>query len=836
MTLPMLDINNIPFAILVVDRDQELVSLNNIAQDLTGYSEEDLVAKPISFLIEELDVDKTQETLALTGESSKSYLLKKSDKSLNSVQIRKEHNETFCYLYLYEPFVKKDEISEPLKVDTRTALESLDEMFWEWDIASDLIYFSAELMALVGYKKEPLQAPRSFLKQHVEKESRQELIRQMQTLLDGESSSYNHTYQILTRDNQQLWVNVTARSMNDGDGVGKRVYGALRNVTETKSLIRQLKKQNSYLSLAERISNSGHWRYDVVAEKMFWSTELYRIFGTEPQSFVPSVDNELSFHTEEERESIKIALQNSINNAQSYYNKSTIIRSNGRKAKIETIGEVEVDSNGNVIALFGICRDVTKSEVIFEKLKLLALVNYTIKVPIFFINEEDNVVYQDLSPQQGDGKTVLFNYINFSISEYLKLKKIAKSKGQLKRINISFDDFNTVFDLSVTYEADEGVYIWIVENVTEKFRKEQQQIISNRLALLGNTFGNVSHDINNVLGVALGAIEMLELKFSQGEQDISRYIDRVKNAIDKGKSVTERLLAFTKKPMVKVVEFDPLKDIVDNQYLFKQMLINTIKLNIELPEQQCTINFPQGEFINILLNLVINSQDAIKEKGLSGTIEIKANYNTDNNLEVHVIDSGIGIQSENLNKIFDPFYSSKSVNKGNGIGLANVYSTIYKHNGQIKVLGKSELGGAHFILEFKCKKLHEPANTGVISSNLLTLKQRRILILDDEESIAEFVALFLETHGAHTFHVSDKKQLINAIEHEGPFDIFMTDMILPDLTGRQATDLVLQHFPYIKVFSMSGYIDNENESWPYPVLRKPFNSNELSEFLAASYR
>ncbi len=832
----MLDINNIPFAILVVDRDQELVSLNNIAQDLTGYSEEDLVAKPISFLIEELDVDKTQETLALTGESSKSYLLKKSDKSLNSVQIRKEHNETFCYLYLYEPFVKKDEISEPLKVDTRTALESLDEMFWEWDIASDLIYFSAELMALVGYKKEPLQAPRSFLKQHVEKESRQELIRQMQTLLDGESSSYNHTYQILTRDNQQLWVNVTARSMNDGDGVGKRVYGALRNVTETKSLIRQLKKQNSYLSLAERISNSGHWRYDVVAEKMFWSTELYRIFGTEPQSFVPSVDNELSFHTEEERESIKIALQNSINNAQSYYNKSTIIRSNGRKAKIETIGEVEVDSNGNVIALFGICRDVTKSEVIFEKLKLLALVNYTIKVPIFFINEEDNVVYQDLSPQQGDGKTVLFNYINFSISEYLKLKKIAKSKGQLKRINISFDDFNTVFDLSVTYEADEGVYIWIVENVTEKFRKEQQQIISNRLALLGNTFGNVSHDINNVLGVALGAIEMLELKFSQGEQDISRYIDRVKNAIDKGKSVTERLLAFTKKPMVKVVEFDPLKDIVDNQYLFKQMLINTIKLNIELPEQQCTINFPQGEFINILLNLVINSQDAIKEKGLSGTIEIKANYNTDNNLEVHVIDSGIGIQSENLNKIFDPFYSSKSVNKGNGIGLANVYSTIYKHNGQIKVLGKSELGGAHFILEFKCKKLHEPANTGVISSNLLTLKQRRILILDDEESIAEFVALFLETHGAHTFHVSDKKQLINAIEHEGPFDIFMTDMILPDLTGRQATDLVLQHFPYIKVFSMSGYIDNENESWPYPVLRKPFNSNELSEFLAASYR
>ncbi|WP_448213037.1 sensor histidine kinase [Colwellia sp. MEBiC06753] len=196
------------------------------------------------------------------------------------------------------------------------------------------------------------------------------------------------------------------------------------------------------------------------------------------------------------------------------------------------------------------------------------------------------------------------------------------------------------------------------------------------MALLGNTFGNVSHDINNVLGVALGAIEMLELKFAQGEQDISRYIERVKNAIDKGKSVTERLLAFTKKPVVKVVQFDPLKDILDNQYLFRQILINTIELQLDLPSTPCTINFPQGEFINILLNLVINAQDAIKEQGLGGTIKISANFTSVNRLEIHVIDSGIGIQQENLTKIFDPFYSSKSVNKGNGIGLANVYSTI----------------------------------------------------------------------------------------------------------------------------------------------------------------
>ena len=460
------------------------------------------------------------------------------------------------------------------------------------------------------------------------------------------------------------------------------------------------------------------------------------------------------------------------------------------------------------------------------------MVNFTIKVPIFFIDDNDNVVYQDISPHHDGVSAVLFNYINFSITEYMEFKKLAKVQGQIKENNVSFDKYTTVFDLSVTYEAEEGIYIWIVENVTDKFRKEQQQVISNRLALLGNTFGNVSHDINNVLGVALGAIEMLEIKFSRGEQDISSYIDRVKNAIDKGKDVTERLLAFTRKPTVKVVSFDPIQDIFDNQYLFKQLLLSTIKITFNFQPMHCLITFPQGEFINILLNLVLNAQDAIQEKGLSGQIEISANLLDNNRLEIHVKDSGIGIEKENLTKIFDPFYSSKSVNKGNGIGLANVYSTMYKHNGLIQVEGSSDLGGAHFTLVFKCKVLREKYLARESKLTSLRYQNTNILVLDDEVSIAEFVALFLDSKGAKVAVANNKKELIEQINSGINFEIFITDMILPDLSGKEAVNLVLEKFPDINVFSISGYIAIEDRSWDYPVLRKPFNSKELAEFLA----
>jgi CheY-like chemotaxis protein len=229
---------------------------------------------------------------------------------------------------------------------------------------------------------------------------------------------------------------------------------------------------------------------------------------------------------------------------------------------------------------------------------------------------------------------------------------------------------------------------------------------------------------------------------------------------------------------------------------------------------------------------VLNSQDAIRERGLIGQIEISANINEQQNLEIHVKDSGVGIEQSNLTKVFDPFYSSKSVNKGNGIGLANVYSTIYKHNGQIRVLGHGSLGGAHFTLVFKCQILKNlPKKIPLTLKSQLNMKGKRVLILDDEISIAEFVSLYLENEGVKTEHTNNKTGLIKILVTEQPFDIFITDMILPDISGREAVELVKAKFPNIRVFSISGYIAEENKKWHYPILRKPFNSKELASFL-----
>ena len=834
-------LSSIPFSVLCTDLNGIITDCNVQFSGLSGYCRAQLIGKPVELLLPE---NVTEHHIACRKNYAKGgvniehprhiLLFNQSEQSIPcTIRVTKEEQGYLVFLTEHLEVVNFNH--DPSTKDVKQVLSSIDEAFWEWNIENSVMFYSSHMMAILGYGENAYTGSATLGKELVTKDTLKNIYSVFDEHLSGHIPCVNLTFPIKTKAGTTKWLCIVGKVLAYQNDKPHKMFGSVKDITENHQLVDRLKEKNNYLVLAENLINSGHWRFDIVNDELFWSTGVYRIHGLDPSQYKPELDSASSFYIEEQQAYIKSKMEQAVELKQGFHLKSTIKHTSGHLVKVEILAEVEIDTDGEVFGVFGVCRDITKSEETLEKLKLLALVNKTIKVPIFFIDDNDNIVYQEISPQNNGENSLLFNYINFSISDYMEYKRKAKHHGQVIHNSASFDKYNSVFDLSITYEGDEGIYIWIVENITEKFRKDQQQIISNRLALLGNTFGNVSHDINNVLGVALGATEMLELKFSQGERDIFGYIERVKNAIDKGKSVTERLLAFTRKPTIKVIEFNPIKEIEDNQYLFKQLLLPTIDFSLDINRVKCQIKFPQGEFINILLNLVLNSQDAIQEQGLNGKIKISANINAENRLEIHVQDSGIGINDENISKIFDPFYSSKSVNKGNGIGLANVYSTIYKHNGDIQVEGHGDLGGAHFTLIFKCNVKPCLNIVKTKQSPSLNMTRKRVLILDDEESIAEFVALYLENEGAITKHISNKKSLLDCLASEVVFDVFITDMILPDISGREAADLVKRKFPNISIYSISGYIAEEDNQWSYPVLRKPFNSRELCDFLTEEY-
>ncbi|MFT4871787.1 MAG: hypothetical protein ACI9F1_002572 [Colwellia sp.] len=186
--------------------------------------------------------------------------------------------------------------------------------------------------------------------------------------------------------------------------------------------------------------------------------------GQTNKSILPDFENAVNALREKDRARFRSSSHNAIHQQQPFHFKTQLTQPTGKKVKVEIITEVERDRNGTALAVFGVYKDINRSEDLFEKLKLLAIVNFTIKVLIFFLDNNDNVVYQDISPHHDSASAILFNYINFSITEYIEYKKQAKEQGQIKENNVSFAKYTSVFDLSLTYGADEGIYIWIVES------------------------------------------------------------------------------------------------------------------------------------------------------------------------------------------------------------------------------------------------------------------------------------------------------------------------------------------------------------------------------------
>ncbi|MGJ8693262.1 MAG: ATP-binding protein [Thalassotalea sp.] len=826
-----INIKKLPFAVIKIDNQGRLTHVNESFLSLSGFTNDEIINSHINSLLSD---DVFEYFDDIQGDEPINLVLFDKAKAQIAIEIKltSEHSHYFIFITPIANNNLADSAYTGKFIHSAEALGISLKPYWEWNVQEDAIFISAMAMQLLSNKNHPYEAKVGFWTKNIAPEFIEKRQKAIDSVLSGNKTEYRCEYQLNTLAGEAIWLEEKGLVIEYQNNQPSILFGTIVDITKSKNLISDLKKQNAYLLLAEKLSHAGHWRIDVTTGEVFLSRGVYLIHGVDPKKAKVEHLNSECFHDEKDLPMYMEHYKAAIKNKAGFYFKHTITRDTGSKIKIEVIADVEMDDLGNVIAVFGVIRDISKQEQTFEKLKLLAMVNYTINVPIFFLNELDNVVYQDLTVKLSSKISGLFDYINFSFSDYIALKKTAKKIGQVKKNSVTFDQFQTVYNISVTYEPDAGIYIWIVENITLEFRKEQQQLISKRLTLLGNTFGNVSHDINNVLGVALGSIEMLELKLAQGDSNIDTYVERVKNAISKGKSVTERLLNFTRKPSVKLVKFDPNKDIRDNKYIFEHLFLHTIKLTVTLEETPCAIFFPQGEFINILLNIILNARDAIEEQGISGEIHLSTELTNYGYFLVHIKDSGVGIAEQNLTKIFDPFYTSKSVHKGSGIGLANVYDTIYKYNGAIQVLGRCDLGGAQFTLKFQ--SADASGIKGIAENKPLDLQNKSILVLDDEESIAEFVAMFLSNQGADVKACNDKVGLEAFVSDMHTCDIFITDMILPELNGREATNIVLAKFPQARIYSMSGYIAEEEQNWEYPVLRKPFNSYELSEFISSS--
>ena len=387
-------------------------------------------------------------------------------------------------------------------------------------------------------------------------------------------------------------------------------------------------------------------------------------------------------------------------------------------------------------------------------------------------------------------------------------------------------------------------FLVVMTDVTERMQTEEALRQSQKMESVGQLTGGIAHDFNNLLGIILGSLDTVSDKIAAGERKTHFQLQRAISAVNRGISLTHRLLAFSRKqqldPVVTNIN-DVVSGIEDLIHRTVEEMI-TISIDLESDLWNCEVDISQLE--NALLNLIINSRDAMPE---GGHLVIKtANLSVHNNIETNnasdapaqfvslsVKDNGHGIPKEIRTQIFDPFFTTKDIAKGSGLGLSMVFGFVKQSGGRINV--DSETGEGTRI-EICLPRVSKPAArmTEIVESEDQSTRRLRVLLTEDNPEMRNLVTEMLSRLGHHVTDASDGRMAVELLEQGESFDILLTDAVLPgDIDGIRLAKTVFSSLPDIKVIIMSGYardiIPQTMEGREIAFLQKPFRLSALSK-------
>lgn len=385
----------------------------------------------------------------------------------------------------------------------------------------------------------------------------------------------------------------------------------------------------------------------------------------------------------------------------------------------------------------------------------------------------------------------------------------------------------------------EMLIVCIGRDLTERRRLEQQLIQSEKLSALGQLVAGVAHELNNPLTSISGYAQLL-LRNCSLDEDTRMDLEQVRQQADRAGRIVRNLLMFARehKPERSVVQ---INDVIQSALALQvyQLRVDNINVQLELdPSLPLTIADPH-QLQQVLLNLITNARQAMVDRG-AGTLTIRTalcNTGAAPQIEISVADTGVGIPAQHLDKIFNPFFTTKPVGQGTGLGLSICYGIIQEHQGQIWAESREGVGTTIFIR----LPLVEPRNeTGEPLSPATSTESgpcQRVLVVDDEEPVRRMLQRLLGELGHQTTTVGDVDTALQELATHH-YDLVITDLRMPQKSGFDLCDAISRTYPqladriiFISGDTLSSLKPQQKEQLHGRLLTKPFSIPQLTELL-----
>jgi len=413
------------------------------------------------------------------------------------------------------------------------------------------------------------------------------------------------------------------------------------------------------------------------------------------------------------------------------------------------------------------------------------------------------------------------------------------------------------FSLSDSYlEINPGkrLLLTIIRDITEQKNRqlEQEELQAQltqiqKIEAIGNLAGGIAHDFNNLLTVIQGHAQILLMPKNESDPEYAG-LKHIMNTCTKATNLTRQLLLFGRKQTLELKPLD-INDTVSNLLkMIKRLIGEHINIVTDLKTPLMNIEADEGNLEQIILNLVVNSRDAMPN---GGTLTIKTENVTITNKNLTTVpnarlgkfvclsitDTGSGISKEIIAKIFEPFFTTKDPGKGTGLGLSVVYGIIKKHNGWINVDTAVDRGTTMKVYFPITEKNLSEATKVSVDNQIYRGNGEMILVVEDNSEVLKFTASILSNNNYTPIEAATAAQAFNQFEKgKGQIKLILSDIGLPDKNGIQVAEEILSINAGLPIILYTGYTDETimrsiKRNQNFHLLQKPFQVEDLLQLI-----
>jgi len=656
---------------------------------------------------------------------------------------------------------------------------------WDWDVVNDRLKADARFASLYGVDPEKASggAPIAEFFGGIHPEDRERVQEEIQRAI-ADLSMFKSEYRLLRSDGSVIWVSAQGQCIPDADGKCVRFPGVSFDISarmQADAELRAAKVEREFvIDLTSRQRNAA----DPEAILKLSAEALGRRLGINRVGFYRVFRSDRVRHSGSWTDGTLSALigEQPANGFGRYSEEER------RLGRLVVFGDSRHDMNG--------------------RLELYA---------------EDGVLAGICVPLMTDGRWAAGIYLHQAEVRRWTSAEIALAREVAHLTWLAVERAEALLRIGQRMDRQDAALVQGASDLRDqtnlRVAAKGQVRQLQKMEAVGQLTGGIAHDFNNMLAIIIGGLNLTQRKLSRGDTEVSRFIEGAMEGATRAAALTQRLLAFSRQQPLAPEAVDSNKLLGGLTDLLTRSIGEEVKLETILSAGLWKAKVDPNQLENAIVNLAVNARDAMPEGGKL-TIETanahvddeyarEADINVGQYVLICVTDSGTGMTPEILAKAFDPFFTTKGVGKGTGLGLSQVFGFVRQSQGHVKIY--SEVGHGTTIKLYLPRFWGEETPVAVRRTNAAAQGGQPteiVLVVEDEERVRIITVEALRELGYTVIHAGSGPEALAILERGQDVTLLFTDIVMPDMTGRQLVDLALQMRPNLKVIYTTGYTRN----------------------------